>query len=233
MHLSVGKLADKYFRDIILINMLTKRVFIAIPLPISVTQSLSQIQHHFQSVRSIRWAKPAHMHLTIQFLGDTSQSTIAAMTAGLNQTGADHSPFELQVAGLGAFPNLKRPRIIWAGLSGDLKTLHKLHKAITQVTSEFGVTPEARPFTPHITLGRVKKRVTTSDYRHISQAVGQAQQTVGHIANLSVEQIHLIQSQLQRGGPIYTPLLNILLQKPGRNSLSGLRGPATNRGNHH
>lgn len=193
--------------------MAMKRVFIAVPLSEAAIQSLQQTQNQLQTIQSVRWIKPAHMHLTLQFLGSVPQTELPKLMSALNQSVLDHRPFKVQIAALGVFPNLRRPQVIWAGLSGNLNNLHNLHAAIIETTASLGFTPEARSYKPHLTLGRVKKHAKANDYTQISRSIKQIQDSVGHITTLPVDRITLFQSQLQPTGPIYTPLLEIRLGK--------------------
>jgi len=187
------------------------RLFIAIPLPSSVTQALASLQAQLQTARPVRWTKPAQIHLTLQFLGDVPTTKIDGLIMALQKTVSPQSAFRLTVETIGVFPNLKRPRVIWAGISGETERLQQLHAAVIGATQQLGFTPETRPFKAHLTLGRTDKRATGRDYAHISRIIAQQQEQIGHIAPLPVSYISLIRSQLKPTGPIYTPLADIPL----------------------
>jgi 2'-5' RNA ligase len=188
----------------------TYRLFIAIKLPPTLIEALTKVQAGLRAAPAVRWSQPAQMHLTLQFLGDTSPAKIDPLIAALQQKIQGHyQPFSLQAQGLGVFPNLKRPRVIWAGLSGDTTRLHQLQQSVITATQSLGFAPEKRPFSPHLTLGRIKQRTQATDYSKLAQIVRDHQANIGLIGQFSVAQVSLMRSQLKPGGAIYTALAEI------------------------
>lgn len=174
------------------------RIFIAISLPSEVRIALEQTSRELAEQmppRSVRWVKPDLMHVTLRFLGDTAVSLLPQLTAGLDQIAAQHSRFELTVSGLGCFPNRKRPRVIWAGLRGDMAPVNGLVAELNALLVPLGWKPEKRPFRPHLTLGRVKD---SRKLQEINWGVNVEEMVVG------VTAVHLIESLLRSSGPIYT-----------------------------
>lgn len=194
--------------------MSTYRLFVAIELPPDLIQTLVGLQDALKEARPARWVKPAHMHLTLQFLGDVPVAQNKALIAALNETiPTQNQPFDLVAAGIGVFPSLKRPRVIWAGIEGDVPALNALQAGVVQATQSMGISPDKRPFNAHLTLGRVDRRAKSQDYHQIGQLIGQKQKRIGRIGLIRVTQIRLMRSQLKSGGPIYTSLAEIRLLK--------------------
>jgi 2'-5' RNA ligase len=174
------------------------RAFIAFSLPPEVRTALGQVSSVLADQmpqRAVRWVKPDLMHVTLRFLGDTAVSLLPQLSAGLDQVAAQHNRFELTVSGLGCFPNRKRPRVIWAGLRGDLTSINGLAAGLNELLAPLGWEPEKRPFRPHLTLGRVK------DSRKL-QGIEWGTQVEEIVVGVTA--VHLIESQLRPSGPIYT-----------------------------
>ena len=190
--------------------MINYRLFIAIELPSQVQFELTKVQRTLASLRAIRPIHFSLIHLTLQFLGDTSAELVPDLSARLEEKVSTVSTFTLSLAKVGVFPNLKRPRIIWAGVATN-PMLTDLHHAVTTATASMGIPVDKKPFNPHLTIGRVQKWARKHDFRDIADTVSRA--NIGNIATFQVEHISLIRSQLTREGPIYTPLAKIQLQK--------------------
>jgi 2'-5' RNA ligase len=174
------------------------RLFIAVHLPESVKEALvttATEMGHALPDKTVRWAKPAQMHLTLRFLGDTAVAQLPELQTQLTQLTAQYRPFQLQLTEVGAFPNRKRPRVVWAGLAGDLAVLLTMQAALEDQVVALGWSREKRPFSPHITLGRVK------DARKAQMLKWDVE-----LPALAVEvgEIYLVQSELRPSGPIYT-----------------------------
>ena len=183
------------------------RLFIAVDLPPEARQSLAQVQSRLKSAGAIRWTKPQQIHLTLQFLGDTPATQVEAITHALQRKVSPLPPFPLTLNGVGVFPNLKRPRIVWAGITGEGDALKALHRAVISATQTVGFQAEERPFKPHLTIGRVQKWAKPANYAAIRQVIQRS--PVTEIAAFPVDHISLIRSQLTPAGPIYTQLAGI------------------------
>ncbi len=135
----------------------TTRTFVAIPLPHGVIAKLERFQSQLApAVAGVRWARAETMHLTLAFLGDVKNSDLARVSNAVGSAALASAPFALRVEGLGAFPDAGRPKILWAGLTGDGCTaLLALQKGIAHALENLGYPPDDR-FHPHITLGRLK-----------------------------------------------------------------------------
>jgi len=178
--------------------MSTIRAFIAIHLPENVKQALGQVSDQLAALAppgSVRWVRPELLHLTLRFLGDTAVTHLPRLAAALDQATARHAPCTLRLGRVGCFPNCRRPRVIWAGLQGDLAQVTALKQALDGALAPLGWPTEDRPFAPHLTLGRV------TDSR---KAQGAAWETRVEALEVPVTAVHLVESQLTPRGPIYT-----------------------------
>jgi 2'-5' RNA ligase len=174
------------------------RAFIAVYLLDSVKVALDKIGQTLAAQvppGSVRWVKPALMHLTMRFLGDTAVAQLPALTAGLDQIAAGQAAFTLYLDRLGCFPNEKRPRVIWVGLGGADDAVQKLSRAIEAHVVALGWKQEGRPFQAHLTLGRV------NDGRQLAGLKWDV--PVARLA-VPVMAVHLVESQLRPSGPLYT-----------------------------
>jgi RNA 2',3'-cyclic 3'-phosphodiesterase len=183
------------------------RLFIAIELPPAVREALSAVQKRlqaFDSERAVRWSAIDSIHLTLKFLGDTPASRRPEIEAALRQAVTGHKPFELTVEGAGCFPDLRRPRVVWAGAGGEPAALHALRDAVEHIVSPLGYPTEARPFSPHFTLGRARQDAARSALASLGEKIGTAE--VGRLASWRVVGVSLMRSHLKPSGAVYTHL---------------------------
>ena len=104
-----------------------------------------------------RWVRKDNIHLTIVFLGDIHEDQVPLISQAIKKVCSRYGPFHVSLKGLGAFPNTRRPRVIWLGLGGDLEQMSFFKKALEKHLKPFGVKEEKRSFKPHLTLGRFRK----------------------------------------------------------------------------
>jgi 2'-5' RNA ligase len=176
----------------------TIRAFIALDLPDAITAVLAQTAQIIGKQLpngAVRWVKPDRMHLTLRFLGETAVNQLPTIANELDRLTSQQPPFNLYLNELGCFPNSRKPRVIWAGLAGDVPPLQTLKRGIDAFLAPLGWEPEKRPFQAHLTLGRVKD---ARQWQHMQWNVA-----VKKVA-WSVTAVHLIESQLRPQGPIYT-----------------------------
>jgi 2'-5' RNA ligase len=178
------------------------RTFIALDLPRSVQQSLGQLQEEFRGIHApVSWVKSHSIHITLKFLGNISLEQIPAIQTALEEIALSTSPFHLQGRGCGAFPSLKRMRVVWVGLRGDDKPLQELQKQVETAMVQLGFQPEDRPFRPHLTIGRVKGK---GNFRLLQEAM--IAQNTFQTEAFDVNEIVLYKSELKPGGAQYTSL---------------------------
>jgi len=192
------------------------RAFIAIPLPEEVLAQLGRVQRRLERQvppGSVRWVRPEGIHLTLKFLGDTPERKVPAIGAALGAVARNAPVCTFTVGGLGCFPNPRRPRVVWVGVQEPTGRLAALQDAIEEVVAPFGYPPEGRGFTPHLTLGRVRRKVDRSDVARIGEAVVAAE--VGDLGEVRVEQFVLFRSILRPTGAEYIPLGEFRLDRAG------------------
>ncbi len=156
-----------------------------------------------EQLPAVRWVPLENLHLTLKFLGDTPSNKISTLETALQEAVSPCQKFDLKAVGVGCFPNPKRPRVIWVGLEGGIDPLKRLVAQIENKIAPLGYPTEKRPFSPHLTIGRVKE----------GQKIGEALSTfnVGEIAVWANEKVHLMQSTLKSSGAEYTALFSFNL----------------------
>jgi 2'-5' RNA ligase len=135
------------------------RAFIALKPPESWGEQLGRLQRELKEqlrTKALRWAAPEQIHITLRFLGSIRETEVVEVAKRFRGVSEKSPAFRLHGEGLGCFPNARRPRVLWAGLAGDLERVSELHGAINEATQGFGEPPDERPFTPHLTLARVQ-----------------------------------------------------------------------------
>ena len=182
------------------------RAFIAIEVPIEVQRAIAGSTAALKSALPkplIRWVAPQNVHLTLKFLGDVSHTALEELAETLKVEVCSYSMFSVLVGGLGAFPTPRRPRVIWIGLETP-PALQALQRGVEMVAARLGYTPEERPFSSHLTIGRVSQKVSASDFQRIRSMLESTK--VGALGTLRVEAVHIFKSDLLPGGSVYTHL---------------------------
>ncbi len=136
----------------------TTRTFVALPVPSALGEKLTRLQSLLApKVPAARWTATLPFHMTLAFLGDVPDNDLNTVCKAVAEATLPFSCFELLLEGVGAFPNLARPRVLWAGLTAtDLAPLLDLQKSIAKKVTEAGYRPDDQRFTPHVTLGRIR-----------------------------------------------------------------------------
>lgn len=190
------------------------RLFIAVELPSAVLAALTALQKRLKTLdreRAIRWTAAEGVHLTLKFLGETTPDRIPAIVAGLEQAAGGKTPFDLSMTGVGCFPNLQRPRVVWAGLRGDMAALRRLQEAVEEHIAPLGYPTEARAFSPHLTLGRARREASTGALAAFGKQIEQIAATTAETVNWRVEAVSLMRSDLKPSGALYTRLAYVPL----------------------
>lgn len=145
------------------------RLFLAINLPPHLRSAISVATAPLRNVApDVRWTSEAKLHLTMKFLGEQDESRLDEITRVLHAVAAMHSASEVAVSGFGAFPNARRPRIVWIGVERAPR-LELLAHDIEEAYAAIGFEPEGRAFRPHITLGRIRERPTGDDAKVLAR----------------------------------------------------------------
>jgi RNA 2',3'-cyclic 3'-phosphodiesterase len=186
------------------------RSFLAIELPKTVLEEIRELQAEMKRSRAdVRWVGPEKIHLTLKFFGDIEETKVDEIIGEIEEPVCGTPPFRLNVRGMGAFPHLKSPRIVWIGLVDEKGVLLPLQKELDRNLEKAGFPREKRPFQPHLTLGRVnssrgKDELIWHVEKHQEDEFGE----------FEVDKVILFQSDLRPTGPIYTVLREVKLGKP-------------------
>ena len=180
------------------------RAFIAVTLPPEVRQFLTGLQRKVRQAADVpvKWVETENLHLTLAFLGNIDETKTPDISKAMHSAAAGVRPLTLKIAGLGVFPDPRRPRIVWAGLAGDVPELQRLQRAVVDRLEPLGFPPDGKPFRPHLTLGRVRDSASSAQSESLGKAV--AGLTAPGERSFSAADLHLIKSQLTGSGPVYT-----------------------------
>ncbi len=189
------------------------RCFIAVELPRLIRDELQRRLDALSRAiprGALRWSRADQIHLTLKFLGDVESMRIQAIRAALSESLRDAHPMALELAGNGAFPNIDRPRVLWAGVNMLTGDLVQMHARIEQAMERIGFQPDGRAFAPHLTLGRVREGAGSV----YLQAVRAALTMPGRETSLpfSGSKVTLFRSQLKPEGAIYSALAEFPLE---------------------
>ena len=191
------------------------RAFIAVEIPTKIHKEIERQTAPLRVVLStslVRWVPTSNIHITLKFLGDISVTQVDKLAQILNAEASQHSVFEIQFGGLGVFPNPKRPRVLWVGIQAPAE-LEALQSQLEAAVAKLGFPVEKRPFSPHLTIGRVKQHVSPTDIQKIRTALEETK--VGALGTSTVTAVHLFKSELKPTGAVYTRLHSAPLQPRG------------------
>lgn len=187
------------------------RLFISVNLPPELLLGLTDLQNSLKrqlSSAPLRWSRAQGIHLTLKFLGDTDPARIDSIVAGLSRAFEQQQAFEIDIGGLDGFPNTRNPNVLWVGVHDDDGRLRRLAADVDAAMSGLGWQRQRRPFSGHLTLARVQKQAGGSERRALGERLA-ALDAPADLGTLPVRQIHLMRSQLQPSGSIYTALAEI------------------------
>jgi RNA 2',3'-cyclic 3'-phosphodiesterase len=198
------------------------RTFIAVELPDDLRRSVVRVQEKLkralpisgrQSDVRLQWVRAESLHLTLKFLGDIEESQLEPIRAALSGAVQAVPSFTMEVEGIGAFPDAHAPRVIWAGLRAGppQHALLTLASTVEAALVPLGFQTEEKPFSPHLTLARVKggSRALGKVLYHSLQA---GPESSGALGTLPVESVALIKSELRPTGSVYTRLFSVPLE---------------------
>jgi 2'-5' RNA ligase len=182
------------------------RLFIAIEMPQEIKAAISDVVRNIGRVECVRWVPETNMHLTLKFLGEVKEALAQGIIEKLKEVAGRSRAFQVEVAGFGAFPNLKRPNVLWVGM-GKSEPLKTLAGDVDGALAGLGFERETRPFSPHLTIGRVK------DQRGIEPVVRELSTYKDtFFGTISVDEILLMKSVLKPSGAEYSKAAVIRLQ---------------------
>jgi len=155
----------------------------------------------------VSWTRPEGMHLTLKFLGEVEEKRVPKIEAALDSAANSIGAFSLSVSGMGTFPDIRRPRVIWIGLKEQGNNLIRLQRSVEEEFNKTGFSPEDREFTPHITLGRIRSQKNVEKLLSLIEKLRDVE-----LDGFDASCVYLMQSQLRPTGAVYTERYSVELQ---------------------
>lgn len=176
------------------------RLFLAINLPPEVRGAAYKEASFLRAaVPAVGWVREPLLHMTLKFLGLRSPEDARNVAEAMHDVAARHRVIALRLGGICAFPNFRRPRVVWMAVSQEPR-LELLRHDVELRCADLGFAVDGRPFRPHVTLGRVRERIGKDD----RQRLARAGRLVAFESDVLVESIDLMQSELSPTGPQHT-----------------------------
>ncbi|WKZ49263.1 MAG: RNA 2',3'-cyclic phosphodiesterase [Anaerolineales bacterium] len=187
------------------------RAFIAFEIPREIQQAIYKTTSPLRAElnRCVRWTPPENIHLTLKFLGEIPPAQVDALTSALRVQADSVPAFNVEVGGLGSFPDRKRARVLWIGIQAPAE-IQTLQRGIESACARLGYESESRGFSPHLTIGRVRQQATPADAQKIRRALEAA--TIDSLGAVRVDLVHLFKSDLQKSGAVYTKIFSAPLK---------------------
>jgi RNA 2',3'-cyclic 3'-phosphodiesterase len=176
-----------------------QRAFVAVKIPSEVARAAYEGSASLREIGGVRWVPAENFHVTLKFLGPMTASQCEALTPALRQIAAAAAPFALALGGLGAFPRLESPRVVWLGIVVGREALADLATQMEEAAAEAGFAPEGKPYRAHVTLGRVKN---VRETRSLSAALRAPQSAV--YGPFTASSLALMDSERTPQGSRYT-----------------------------
>lgn len=184
------------------------RVFVAIEISDEMREQLENFKKNFskfsETTKKIKWIKPDNFHLTLKFFGEIEEERLPLLKTSLSKSITNQNPFMLDVKGVGCFPDLRRPRVLWAGIQQGSDTLKTLAEAVEKSSVSAGFPPSDKPFSAHLTIARFQMPPEQAFLEKIKQYESFS------FGRIAVNKMNLIQSKLSPAGPHYTVLEEFL-----------------------
>jgi len=183
------------------------RAFIAVEFSPEAREEFVRVEEVFKKAGAdVKWVEPENVHITLKFLGNIPEEKIAYFAEKVEKAAFLTRSFEMVLEGTGAFPGWGYPKVIWIGIGEGNKEIKGLAKSVEDVLAEEGFEKENRPFSPHVTIGRVRTGKNRSRLKEIAESL-----EIKAVTS-SVSRIILFRSDLSPKGPAYTPLATIDLR---------------------
>jgi len=185
----------------------TTRAFIAIELPEEIIAFIRKIQEGVKSYGfKARWVRPENIHLTLKFLDNINSEDIKKVGDAVISAAGENASMSLGAKGIGVFPGVKRPRVIWTGIAGQTKELADLQKTLDGKLETVGFSKEKRPFKGHLTIARIKGKVDARQLIDAMKEFGRFESKT-----FMADEVVLFKSELKPSGAVYTKLMSAAL----------------------
>lgn len=182
------------------------RLFVGLDLPYEVRRNLELLLQLLRPKADLQWSPPANLHITTKFIGEWPEEDLEILREALAGV-AVPGEFPVDIQGLGWFPDAVRPRVFWAGIRAG-EPLAALARATEDACAALGIERENRPYSPHLTLARIRQPVDLGPLRRAIEGLA-----TDHFGRFTAAQFHLYESKLRPGGSIYTKLASFPLKK--------------------
>lgn len=184
------------------------RTFIAVELPQDFKDEAGDLIADFKKTGAdVKWVEKQNLHLTLKFLGEVKNEQIEKVILEVEASVSATKQFTLDFAGIGTFPNLNRPRVVWLGIISGKEQMGQIATELEDRMVRLGFSRENRSFSPHLTLGRVRT------LRNIDKLLKMMECSNFTYAAAVVDHITVMKSDLTPSGPIYTPMKTIPLER--------------------
>ncbi len=178
------------------------RSFIAVDIPSSLRARIGLLQEELRETKAdVRWTRPEGIHLTLKFLGPVTPEELEKISSAVAPVILGQGTFSLGVHGTGSFPSDRNPRVVWIGIREGLDEITRLQKLVDDGAAAAGFPPENRPFSPHLTLGRVR---SPKGKPALIEAVERNREV--DLGDFDVREVCLFRSDLRPSGAVYTKL---------------------------
>lgn len=189
------------------------RLFVGIPLDEEARRGVEKVVKKLKRGHwPVRWEKPEKWHVTVAFLGNDKLAlkSLASLSSAVKRGVRGIEPFEIRLKGLGSFPDLVLPRVVWLGLKGDLKSMARIYKGVREELRKLKLEFDEKPFRPHVTLGRVSKEAKRKQRLELGKYL-QKHREMKILQQWRVDRVVIYESRLKPSGSEYKELKEIVL----------------------
>lgn len=182
------------------------RTFIAVEVPDAVKNQVAELENRLKGTGTdIKWVEPGNIHITLKFLGNVEMDRLAVIREGLGEALDSIRPFALRLGRVGAFPDMNRPRVFWVSVTEGRDELTAMQQGIETELHARGFVREERPFSPHLTIGRVRSP------RGLARLTELVRSTEFETEPFEVSRAAVVKSDLNPDGPVYTVIDHVEL----------------------
>jgi 2'-5' RNA ligase len=187
------------------------RAFIAVQLPDVVLGELRRALNLMRGaeIHNLRTVKPEGIHLTLKFLGDIENSQVEPLIVAMKKAASEVQPFKIHLGKTGAFPNIQSPRVLWAGVDGEMESLRAIQQSLEKAVEGLGVEGERREYNPHLTMARIRGGASDEEGQKVAQLLSIT--ILDESLSIPVDSISLMRSTLTPNGAVYDRLASATL----------------------